>query len=102
MALGRKKGGGRKEPLFGLPAALSELRLSPQDRIPDADSRPKKSSTKRVVDASGRTSFAQSNLNRQNQSPANAFAKLPARQPISGAEWWQDRGNADDMGLTSR
>ncbi len=48
MALGRKKSGGRKEPLFGLPAALAELRLSPEDRIPAAaDDRPKKSSAKR-------------------------------------------------------
>src|SRR5258707_15639882 len=43
MAWGRKKSSGRKEPLFGLPAALSELRLSPQDRIPSpADEKPKK------------------------------------------------------------
>src|SRR5579863_1339367 len=42
MALGRKKSGGRKEPLFGLPAALSDLRLSPDDRIPGGHS-PKKS-----------------------------------------------------------
>ena len=34
MAWGRKKGGGRKEPLFGLPAALADLRLSPSDRVP--------------------------------------------------------------------
>ena len=33
MALGRKKGGGRKEPLFGLAAALADLRLSAADRI---------------------------------------------------------------------
>src|SRR3954466_9067225 len=45
MAWGRKKSGGRKEPLFGLPAALAELRLSPEDRIPAAadDDKPKKS-----------------------------------------------------------
>ncbi len=43
MALGRKKSGGRKEPLFGLPAALAELRLSPEDRLPAAEDRPKKS-----------------------------------------------------------
>ena len=42
MAWGRKKGGGRKEPLFGLPAALSDLRLSPDDRIPGGDDKPKK------------------------------------------------------------
>src|SRR4051795_4732134 len=45
MAWGRKKSGGRKEPLFGLPAALADLRLSPEDRIPaaDDDDKPKKS-----------------------------------------------------------
>jgi penicillin-binding protein 1A len=47
MAWGRKKGGGRKEPLFGLPAALHELRLSPEDRIPHAEEKPKKSSARR-------------------------------------------------------
>src|SRR5262245_36734218 len=50
MALRRKKNGARKEPLFGLPAALADLRLSPSDRIPDAaedDEKPKKSVPKR-------------------------------------------------------
>lgn len=47
MAWGRKKGGGRKEPLFGLPAALAELRLSPADRVPGGEDRPKKASAKR-------------------------------------------------------
>jgi penicillin-binding protein 1A len=47
MAWGRKKSGGRKEPLFGLPAALADLRLSPEDRIPAAEDKPKKSSAKR-------------------------------------------------------
>jgi penicillin-binding protein 1A len=47
MALGRKKSGGRKEPLFGLPAALAELRLSPEDRVPAAEDRPKRSPAKR-------------------------------------------------------
>jgi penicillin-binding protein 1A len=48
MAWGRKKSGGRREPQFGLAAALSELRLSPQDRIPAAaDESPKKRPAKR-------------------------------------------------------
>src|SRR6478752_3553945 len=50
MAWGRKKSGGRKEPLFGLAGALSELRLSPQDRIPAADAPPKKSPARRKPD----------------------------------------------------
>src|SRR4029450_9981133 len=49
MAWGRKKSGGRPEPLFGLPAALADLRLSPADRIPAAtdDEKPKKSVSRR-------------------------------------------------------
>jgi penicillin-binding protein 1A len=44
MAWGKKKSGGRKEPQFGLGAALSELRLGPQDRVPGGDEdKPKKS-----------------------------------------------------------
>ncbi|AWM10256.1 transglycosylase domain-containing protein [Bradyrhizobium symbiodeficiens] len=42
MAWGKKKGG-RKEPLFGLPAALADLRLTPADRIPGGENKPKKS-----------------------------------------------------------
>ncbi|RTE93232.1 penicillin-binding protein 1A [Bradyrhizobium sp. LVM 105] len=43
MAWGKKKGG-RKEPLFGLPAALADLRLTAADRIPGGgDDKPKKS-----------------------------------------------------------
>ncbi|MGX4807725.1 transglycosylase domain-containing protein [Bradyrhizobium guangdongense] len=46
-----KKKGGRKEPLFGLPAALADLRLTAADRIPGGgDDKPKKSSGKRKSD----------------------------------------------------
>jgi penicillin-binding protein 1A len=47
MAWGRKKSGGRKEPQFGLAASLAELRLGPQDRVPAAEDKPKKSPQKR-------------------------------------------------------
>jgi penicillin-binding protein 1A len=52
MAWGRKKSGARKEPLFGLPAALADLRLTPADRIPDAadDEKPKKPVGKRKIE----------------------------------------------------
>src|ERR1700722_11990543 len=51
MAWGRKKSGGRKEPLFGVGASLAALRLSPQDRIPyGEDEKPKKSAPKRKAD----------------------------------------------------
>ena len=46
MAWGRKKSGGRREPMFGLAASLSELRLGPQDRGTVADDRPKAKASK--------------------------------------------------------
>jgi penicillin-binding protein 1A len=51
MAWGRKKKGGRKEPLFGLAAGLSDLRLTPQDRIPNGEEeKPKKAASRRKAD----------------------------------------------------
>jgi penicillin-binding protein 1A len=47
MAWGRKKSGGRREPMFGLAASLSELRLGPQDRVTIADDKPKSKTAKR-------------------------------------------------------
>lgn len=44
---GQKKSGGRKEPLFGLAAAMHDLRLDPKDRIPAGDEAAKKSAGKR-------------------------------------------------------
>src|ERR1700761_3976871 len=52
MAARRKKGV-RKEPLFGLAAAVSDLRLSPEDRIPDAEPKPKKATARRVIEDDG-------------------------------------------------
>src|ERR1700682_2969840 len=52
MAWGRKKGGGRREPQFGLGASLSELRLGPQDRVTSADDEaPKKSPKRKASDS---------------------------------------------------
>jgi penicillin-binding protein 1A len=50
MALRGKKSGVRKEPQFGLGASLAELRLGPQDRIPNSESKPKKPAPKRQVE----------------------------------------------------
>src|SRR5689334_18312768 len=50
MAWGRKKGSGRKEPLFGLAAALGDLRPDPKDRLPAAEQKPKKSAKRRIDD----------------------------------------------------
>src|SRR5689334_3565856 len=51
MAWGRKKASGRKEPRFGLAAALADLRLDPKDRIPSpSEDKPKKGAAKRKVE----------------------------------------------------
>src|SRR5690348_2071185 len=50
MAWGRKKSGGRKEPRFGLSAALADLRLDAKDRIPAAEEKPKKSAKRKAED----------------------------------------------------
>ncbi|CCE03639.1 penicillin-binding protein 1A [Bradyrhizobium sp. STM 3809] len=51
MARGRKQGGGgRKEPRFGLAAAMADLRLDPKDRIPAGEDAPKKSTKKKPVE----------------------------------------------------
>jgi penicillin-binding protein 1A len=49
MAWRRKKAGARKEPRFGLAAALADLRLDPKDRIAGGgDDKPKKSPKRKV------------------------------------------------------
>ncbi|MGX1317980.1 penicillin-binding protein 1A [Bradyrhizobium sp. USDA 377] len=67
MAWGKKKGG-RKEPLFGLPAALADLRLTAADRIPGGEDKPKKSaksSAKRKAEDAG------DEPPRERKAPAN-------------------------------
>src|SRR3954447_23884844 len=49
MAWARKKSNARREPLFGLAASLSELRLGPQDRVTIADDKPKAKTSKPKV-----------------------------------------------------
>jgi penicillin-binding protein 1A len=53
MAWGRKKSGGRKEPRFGLAAAMADLRLDPRDRIPAAGEEKPKKVQKRKIDNEG-------------------------------------------------
>ncbi|MGF6428452.1 MULTISPECIES: transglycosylase domain-containing protein [Bradyrhizobium] len=72
MAWGRKKGGGRKEPLFGLPAALADLKLSPSDRIPGGDDdKPAKSKPK----SSDRSSDSGSEKPRPSRSGSKRRSK---------------------------
>ncbi len=81
MAWGRKKSGGRKEPQFGLAAALSELRLSPQDRVSVADETPKKSSAKRKTsdgddDSPSERKPRVSRASRKRQSKGRAHSRI--------------------------
>ncbi|MBR0871439.1 penicillin-binding protein 1A [Bradyrhizobium tropiciagri] len=77
MAWGRKKGGARKEPLFGLPAALADLRLSPSDRIPGgSDDKPAKSKPKSSDSDAERPRPARSSGNKRRKSRGLGIGRL--------------------------
>ncbi|KRQ09887.1 transglycosylase domain-containing protein [Bradyrhizobium manausense] len=77
MGSGKKKSG-RKEPLFGLPAALADLRLTAADRIPGGDDKPKKSAGKRKAEPDG------DEPPRERKAPAKSSgAKRRSRSSIS-------------------
>ena len=98
MAWGRKKSGGRQEPLFGLPAALAELRLSPEDRIPaaaDNDDKPKKPVAKRKPEEDDdepppreRKPRAQNNVKNNVKSGAKRRAKSRGRFRLGRLIYW--------------
>lgn len=67
MAWGKKKGA-RKEPLFGLPAALADLRLTAADRVPGGDDKPKKSAK---TSAKRKSSDAGDEPPRERKAPAS-------------------------------
>ncbi|MCC8963059.1 penicillin-binding protein 1A [Bradyrhizobium sp. Pear76] len=76
MAWGRKKGGGRKEPLFGLPAALADLRLSPSDRIPGGgDDKPAKSKPKNSEKSADKSNDSGSERPRPSRSGSKRRSK---------------------------
>jgi penicillin-binding protein 1A len=88
MAWGRKKSGGRREPQFGLAAALSELRLSPQDRIPAAaDEPPKKSSAKRKTGDSDNDA-PRERKPRANRGGGKRRSKTRARSGLYRLVYW--------------
>lgn len=89
MAWGRKKSGGRKEPLFGLPAALADLRLSPSDRIPDAvDDKPKKSVAKRKPELDDEDEPPRERKPRAAKSGAKRRAKGRSRVRLGRLVYW--------------
>src|SRR3954469_23249941 len=90
MAWGRKKSGGRKEPLFGLPAALAELRLSPEDRIPAAadDDKPKKSVPKHKPEEDDEEPPPRERKPRAAKSGAKRRAKSRGRFRFGRLVYW--------------
>ncbi|PDT78591.1 penicillin-binding protein 1A [Bradyrhizobium sp. C9] len=76
MAWGRKKGGARKEPLFGLPAALADLRLSPSDRVPGGgDDKPARSKPKNTDKNTEKSSDSGSEKPRPSRSGSKRRSK---------------------------
>src|SRR5438067_4834436 len=90
MAWGRKKSGGRKEPLFGLPAALADLRLSPEDRIPAAvdDDKPKKPVPKRKHEEDDDEPAQRERKPRAARGGAKRRAKSRGRIRIGRLVYW--------------
>jgi penicillin-binding protein 1A len=87
MAWGRKKSGGRREPQFGLAAALSELRLGPQDRVANNDDKPKKPSSKRGADDSDDDPPRERKL-RANKSSSRRKSGGRARSGLYRLVYW--------------
>src|SRR5260370_42155869 len=95
MAGGRKKNGGRKEPLFGLAGSLAELRLSPEDRVPASEEdKPKKASSRRKADERKAEEMddddppPRERKPRSNRGGAKRRAKSRSRLSLSRLFYW--------------
>src|SRR3954463_14046065 len=84
MAWGRKKGGARREPMFGLAASLAELRLGPQDRVTVAEDKPKSKPAKRKPPAPERDGPAE----RKPRGAARRKSKTRARGMVYRLFYW--------------
>jgi penicillin-binding protein 1A len=82
MAWGRKKGGGRKEPQFGLAASLAELRLNALDRIaPAGEDKPKKKSAAKRGDGDN-------DAPRERKQPSRKAGKARRRGGVMRLFYW--------------
>ncbi len=89
MAWGRKKSGGRKEPRFGLAAALGDLRLDPKDRIPAAgEDKPKKASRRKVDHDDEGEEPPVERKPRASRSAGNRRARSPSRLSFGRLIYW--------------
>jgi penicillin-binding protein 1A len=87
MAWGRKKSGARKEPRFGLAAAMADLRLNPKDRIPAAEEKPKKMA-KRPADDDDDDAPPPERKPRASKSGAKRRAKSDRRLRLGRLAYW--------------
>src|SRR5579859_1606671 len=89
MAWGRKKkAGGRKEPRFGLAAALADLRLDPKDRIPTAgDDKPKKAAKRKPGDDDDKEPPVE-RKSRTASRPAKRKSKPRRGLPVGRLFYW--------------
>src|ERR1700675_1378724 len=89
MAWGRKRSGGRKEPQFGLAASLSELRLSPQDRVTSADDdKPTKKTAKRKAPDPDEDDVPRERKPRVSRAGGKRRSKARARRGIARLFYW--------------
>jgi penicillin-binding protein 1A len=88
MAWGRKKGGRRREPQFGLGASLAGLRLGPQDRVPAAEDRPMKSSSRRKASDDNDDDEPRESRSRKSRGSSRRRAKTRGRSRISRLFYW--------------
>jgi penicillin-binding protein 1A len=85
----RRKKSGRKEPVFGLAAALSDLRLSPEDRIPGGgDDKPKKSAKRKIDDDDDDDEPPPERKPRVPRSAAKRKSKPRGGLPIGRLFYW--------------
>jgi penicillin-binding protein 1A len=89
MAWGRKKGGSRREPQFGLGASLAELRLGPRDRVTAADAKAKKSASRRKAsDDDDDDDAPREPRPRKTKAGSRRRAKARGRSGISRLLYW--------------
>src|SRR6202166_770546 len=89
MAWGRKKSGERREPQFGLAAALSELRLSPQDRVTSADDdKPTKKTAKRKAPDPDEDDVPRERKPHMSRAGGKRRSKARARGGVARLFYW--------------
>src|SRR4051812_1850628 len=88
MALGKKEDSGRKEPKFGLAAAMSDLRLNPLDRIsPAEDDKPKKKAAAKRTD-DGDDEPPRERKPKPTRKSSKARSKSGARRGVIRLLYW--------------